>query len=284
MPKKIEMLSGTFNYWTVLKQGKNNGFNKTTWLCRCKCGIEREVEGKSLRNGTSKSCGCKPKHELSGRKFGNWSVVKFSDNKNGKGARWECICKCGTKRIVHSSDLLRGDSRSCGCSSLNAKKDLTGKSFGHWTVLSESGKNKFGQILWSCLCVCGAQRLSSPVKTLLQDLKLKSDGSLYVLPRLQDWDTGRQAEILRMFLSSIGLPRIRFHDLRASWATMLLSKGLEPAKVMKLGGWKDLKTMMIYLRKAGIDTRGSLSEFTIHDGSLKKGEVLQLKPSICSGS
>ncbi|HWU41813.1 MAG TPA: site-specific integrase [Bdellovibrio sp.] len=113
--------------------------------------------------------------------------------------------------------------------------------------------------------------------TLFKELKLKGDGNPFVLPRRQDWDTGRQAEVLRMFLESIGLPRIRFHDLRASWATMLLNMGIEPAKVMKLGGWKDLKTMMIYLRKAGIDTRGTLNDFNIHDVSRKTGSVLEFK-------
>lgn len=28
------------------------------WLCRCDCGVEREVKGYSLRGGISKSCGC----------------------------------------------------------------------------------------------------------------------------------------------------------------------------------------------------------------------------------
>lgn len=125
--------------------------------------------------------------------------------------------------------------------------------------------------------------IAPPLLNLLRELKIKNIKDIFVLPRLSDWDTGRQAEILRMFLASIGLPRIRFHDLRASWATMLLSKGIEPAKVMKLGGWKDLKTMMIYLRKAGIDTRGTLSDFSIHDGSVKTGEVLQFKAPVGSG-
>lgn len=115
------------------------------------------------------------------------------------------------------------------------------------------------------------------LKIFLKELRLKNNDSLFVLPRMQDWDIGRQAEILRMFLTSVGLPAIRFHDLRASWATMLLSKGIEPAKVMKLGGWKDLKTMMIYLRKAGIDTRGTLSDFSIHDTTPKNGAVLEFK-------
>jgi hypothetical protein len=28
-------------------------------------------------------------------------------------------------------------------------------------------------------------------------------------------------------------------------------------KVMKIGGWKDIKTMQIYLRLAGVDERGA---------------------------
>jgi integrase len=58
-----------------------------------------------------------------------------------------------------------------------------------------------------------------------------------------------------MFLIGIGLPPIRFHDLRASWATMMLSKGVEPIKVMMIGEWKDMKTMMRYIRDAGISVK-----------------------------
>lgn len=78
----------------------------------------------------------------------------------------------------------------------------------------------------------------------------------YVLPRIRDWETGTQAKPLKDFLRSIDLPQIRFHDLRASWATIMLSKGIEPIKVMSMGGWKDLKTMQIYIRKSGINIQG----------------------------
>ena len=50
---------------------------------------------------------------------------------------------------------------------------------------------------------------------------------------------------------------MRFHDLRASWATLLLSKGVAPSKVMSQGGWKNMDTMMLYMRKAGIDIKNS---------------------------
>ena len=69
---------------------------------------------------------------------------------------------------------------------------------------------------------------------MLKEIKLNPDGSGFVLPRLERWDLGQQAHDLRVFLAGMGLPRIRFHDLRATWATMLLSRGVEAIKVMKM--------------------------------------------------
>ncbi len=91
--------------------------------------------------------------------------------------------------------------------------------------------------------------------TLIQELKEKSVDE-FILPRLRDWETGSQAITLKAFLSECNLPLNRFHDLRASWATVKLSKGVEPIKVMAMGGWKDLKTMQIYIRKSGIHIQG----------------------------
>ncbi|MBX7231670.1 MAG: site-specific integrase [Bdellovibrionales bacterium] len=85
---------------------------------------------------------------------------------------------------------------------------------------------------------------------ILKQLYAEEPESTFVLPRIREWDEGRQAEVLRTFLLGIGLPPVRFHDLRASWATAMLEMGVEPARVMIMGGWGDLKTMQIYMRKA----------------------------------
>lgn len=55
----------------------------------------------------------------------------------------------------------------------------------------------------------------------------------------------------------MGSPQLKFHTLRACFATQLLADGVEMTKVMKIGGWKDIKTMQIYLRLAGIDEQGA---------------------------
>ena len=98
--------------------------------------------------------------------------------------------------------------------------------------------------------------IPTPLLPILKELMEESD-SEFLLPRLSKWDKGEQARDLRMFLMGIGLPPIRFHDLRASWATMLLSKGVEPIKVMKMGGWKDLAPLLIYARKAAVAIKGA---------------------------
>lgn len=43
---------------TVIKRAENNKHNAARWLCKCICGKETIVDGKSLRTGNTKSCGC----------------------------------------------------------------------------------------------------------------------------------------------------------------------------------------------------------------------------------
>jgi len=110
---------------------------------------------------------------------------------------------------------------------------------------------------------------------ILKELKLRQSGdSHFVLPRLEKWEKGEQARELRGFLIGMGLPPIRFHDLRASWATIMLGRGVEPIKVMFMGGWKDMKTMMIYMRKAGIEIRGITDNLNLHNHFQQNGTVI----------
>ena len=71
------------------------------------------------------------------------------------------------------------------------------------------------------------------------------------------WTRGEQAKDLRAFLKGMGFPSINFHALRACFATQLLAKGTPAAIVMKICGWRDLKTMEFYIRVAGVDEKGA---------------------------
>lgn len=98
-----------------------------------------------------------------------------------------------------------------------------------------------------------------PISLELRNLliTLKQNKTDYVLPRFMAWTRGEQAKDLRMFLKGMGFPSIKFHALRACFATQLLAKGTPPAIVMKICGWRDLKTMEFYIRVAGVDEKGA---------------------------
>ena len=47
-----------FERWTVLRLFGVNSLKKRIWVCRCVCGIEKNVRQDVLLRGVSKSCGC----------------------------------------------------------------------------------------------------------------------------------------------------------------------------------------------------------------------------------
>lgn len=92
---------------------------------------------------------------------------------------------------------------------------------------------------------------------LLRSLRLERRNETHVLPNFSEWKNGQAGVVLRLFLERTGINKpVVFHTLRACFATHLLSTGVEPLKVMRMGGWSDLKTFQIYLRMSGVDVRG----------------------------
>ena len=67
------------------------------------------------------------------------------------------------------------------------------------------------------------------------------------VPGFNNWpilsDFFEQANILRAFCIANHLPSVKFHTLRACFATQLISTGIPATVVMKICGWQDLKTM-----------------------------------------
>ncbi len=163
--------------------------------------------------------------------FAVWAMALYTGMRNGElyALRWSRVDL--NKRMIVVSEAWHR---------LNGFKD------------TKSGDDRIVEI---------AQSLLPVMEELYQN-----KNSDFVLPRIPTWDQGDQARVLRAFLEEINLPRIRFHDLRASWATVMLSKGVEPIKVMSMGGWTDLKTMQIYIRKSGINIQGITSHLNFLEG------------------
>lgn len=99
--------------------------------------------------------------------------------------------------------------------------------------------------------------MSDELISLLNELKAQAPDRREVLPRFWEWTKGEQARVLRKFCQGIGIPSVKFHTLRACFATQLIRSSVAPAIVMKICGWKDLETMQRYIRLAGIETQGA---------------------------
>jgi len=52
--------------------------------------------------------------DLTGKKFGNFTVVSLSSNRNRR-VHWRCLCACGKGKDVSGSALRSGNTKSCGC-------------------------------------------------------------------------------------------------------------------------------------------------------------------------
>jgi len=63
---------------------------------------------------------------------------------------------------------------------------------------------------------------------------------------------------LKAFLRSIKMRSIKFHALRACFATQMLANGVPAPIVMKIVGRKKSATMDIYLRLSCVDTKDAI--------------------------
>src|SRR5215472_17416664 len=55
------------------------------------------------------------RRDLLGAEFTRLKVVSFAGHTKTGGALWECVCECGTRKIVAATYLTSGTSKSCGC-------------------------------------------------------------------------------------------------------------------------------------------------------------------------
>ena len=182
MPKKIDLTNQKFGDWLVLREAtKKEKENRpgAYWVCQCKCGKIKIMNGQLLRNGSSKSCGCgaieriKQKNysraeDLTGQVFGKLTVIErvFDSNYKGHQTLWKCKCECGNETIVGKDSLKKGQTKSCGCFRKEKAKEImkqnridniideTGNIYGKLTVLYQVPKNHPTRagVMWQCKC------------------------------------------------------------------------------------------------------------------------------------
>lgn len=116
MATKKDLTGQKFGKWTALSREKKD--HHTYWLCRCECGLERNVLQDSLTSGKSTKCGScfRAFNDLSGQRFGSWLVLRRSEKiTRSRPVYFWCQCDCGTLKEVSGREMKEGKSKSCGC-------------------------------------------------------------------------------------------------------------------------------------------------------------------------
>lgn len=94
--------------------------------------------------------------DLTNQKFYNLTFL-YPCRVNNR-LKWVCKCDCGNYIIVFSSNVKKGNTKSCGCikkEQPSARKDLTGQKFGKLLVIGEPESRNDRGTYWKCQCACG---------------------------------------------------------------------------------------------------------------------------------
>jgi hypothetical protein len=141
----VDLVGRVFGRLAVIaREGSTESVpHRPLWRCRCTCGQERVVLGKSLLSERTRSCGClrtemfrtmsaaQPRRrqgrraaDLAGRTFGRLTVVERAGSTDGARPRplWRCTCVCGREVLARAASLRAGDTRSCGCLRVDTPK------------------------------------------------------------------------------------------------------------------------------------------------------------------
>jgi hypothetical protein len=59
--------------------------------------------------------------DLSGRIFGDLTVIELATKDKNNQTIWKCQCICGFQPKIRRGDLVAGKSKSCGCSKRRKK-------------------------------------------------------------------------------------------------------------------------------------------------------------------
>ena len=164
--KSVGSRYGRWVVQSVLQPGKTD--EDTIVHCRCDCGTERDMVLRHLKVGDSKSCGCLQRErageyafqDLTGKRFGYWTVLYQNGHNRSGGITWRCRCeRCGEEYDVDGGNLRSGQSAMCAaCSSkVNGEKlraNLIGQRFGMLSVM-DFAFVKNNNTYWHCKCDCG---------------------------------------------------------------------------------------------------------------------------------
>jgi hypothetical protein len=106
---KFQDLTGqVFNRLTVVSKVETKG--RTAWLCQCECGITKIIKAESLKDGSTKSCGCLNKEKRIARAGNMYAgCVKYHPSETSARRVWRKRYNDG----ISFEDFLRISQMNC---------------------------------------------------------------------------------------------------------------------------------------------------------------------------
>ena len=132
-----DLTNKQFGFLTVIERDYSVPKEKGAyWKCKCVCGNFTSVRTSALKDGSTKSCGCKRKEltrerqmiDITGKKFGHLLAIEpVFDYAKQKGIKnsgnivyWKCQCDCGSVCIEPGTELRSGEIINCAnCASVS---------------------------------------------------------------------------------------------------------------------------------------------------------------------
>jgi len=128
LPKLAKNIAGQkYGLLTAIQYLRSS--NGAVWSFSCACGGATELKASMATGGHVKSCGClgastrfagEPIQEM--QKIGELTAVRMV-GKQGHNLLWECICACGTTFNATASNIISGNTKSCGCRKRRVSSD-----------------------------------------------------------------------------------------------------------------------------------------------------------------
>jgi hypothetical protein len=120
--------------------------------------------------------------DITGQRFGRWTVIGFDHCRNGYRPFWKCRCDCGVIKIVRGEHLKTGHSQSCGCYHLDVVTTKRGRSkdplYNQWRNIISRCTNERSHSF-----IDYGGRGITVIERWLDFEKFKADIELYLGPR-----------------------------------------------------------------------------------------------------
>jgi hypothetical protein len=97
-------------------------------------------------------------NDLTGKRFGNLTVVGRAPSDRQNNAQWSCMCGCGNNVNVRGGFLLKGQqfcSKQCTLYRAHIVNEVAGQTFGKLTAIRRVGFTTTRKAVWEFSCACG---------------------------------------------------------------------------------------------------------------------------------